>query len=67
MTIGQQNAINAHHPRPRTMPDEGSIEVCIHLGDEAVGRVAHYLDAHPGTSWGAVVEAALKSFLSTMP
>ena len=68
MTIGIQNQINAQHSRiPRTMSDEGHVEVCIHLSDESVSRVAHYLNAHPGMSWDEVMESALKSFLSTMP
>lgn len=65
MTIGIQNQINEQHTRPRAMPDEGSIEVSIHISDEVVSRVAHYLDAHPGMSWDAVVETALENFLTT--
>ena len=67
MTIGIQNRINAQHPRPCALPNVGCIEVSIHLSDEVVSRVAHYLDAHKRMSWDAVVETALKSFLSTMP
>jgi hypothetical protein len=67
MTIGVQNQINEQHTCPRAMPDEGSIEVSLHISDEVVSRVAHYLDAHPGTSWDAVAETALKFFLATVP
>ena len=67
MTIGIQNQINEQYARPNAMADEGCTEVCIYLSDEAVGRVARYLDGHKDMSWDAVVETALKSFLSTMP
>ena len=63
MTIGIQNEINAQYAKP--LPDEGSIEVSVHLSQGTVSRVAHYLDDHRGMAWDAVVEAALKSFLAT--
>lgn len=65
MTIGIQNAINAEHPRPRAIPDEGSIEVSIHISEEVESRMAQYLDAHPGMSWDTVAEMALENFLTT--
>lgn len=65
MTIGLQNQLNEQYTRPRAMPNEGSIEVSIHISDEVVSRMAQYLDAHPGMSWDAVVETALEKFLTT--
>lgn len=65
MTIGIQNEINARYSK--ALPDEGSVEVSVHLSEGTVSRVSHYLDDHRDMSWDAVVEAAIKSFLPTTP